>query len=339
MKQSGNKFIYIGCAALLGLVLPLFETFQNNIPESSSGRLPETADAAHEAKVSVVERLPQAEEVTLIPEPEPVRRAGSEFSISARGAVVLDATSGHVLFSKNPDGQVPIASISKLMTAIVVAEMTPDWDRVITMIKDDEAIPGGATKVYRGEDITLKDLWHVSLVRSDNNATLALVRSTGLSREDFVKRMNDTAWRMGLRKTHFVEPTGLSAENVSTPNEVVYLLQQALSKDVIKKAISTPVYTYQTVQGQTRTIESTNELLSDSEIALLGGKTGYTEAAGNCLVSAIQNEDGHLVYTAVLGSTSENNRFEDTKKLASWTFEHWQWPRVAGKKVSSDVGG
>src|SRR5947199_184678 len=151
--------------------------------------------------------------------------------LHAKAALVVDATSNKILFQKNPEQLYPIASLTKLMTALVYFQTNPQFDSVVEIAPEDVR-HSSRSHIRPREEITVRDLLHASLMASDNVATKALVRSCGLPREEFVRRMNALADSLSLTGTHFVEPTGLDEQNVATAQAIATLLRIAASNPV-----------------------------------------------------------------------------------------------------------
>lgn len=248
-----------------------------------------------------------------------VRPASEAPFLEAEKGAVLFGSGRAFVFSRQADAAQPIASISKLMTALVFLEHNPGWDEIYTIGPEDQ-ISGGKQNLFLGEKMRLKDIFHASLVASDNGATLALVNASGLSQAEFVQAMNDKAKALGLRQTTFAEPTGLSDNNVSTAREVVLLARAAFQEEAIRQAVSRSAYEFATLEGREKYLESTDRLLGgqDGRFRLLAGKTGYTEAAGYCFVALAQDESGRQVISAVLGGASDRSRFADSARLIDW---------------------
>lgn len=247
---------------------------------------------------------------------------------AADSAAVL-TDDGHLwLASQNASKVQPIASITKLMTALVFLDHNPGWDKEYT-IKKDDMVEGGMVHLFFGDKVRVKDLFNSSLVASDNGATLSLARSTGLSDEDFVTAMNKKASDLGLLSTNFVDPTGLSTSDVSDARDVARLAQAALDNKDIAKAVSQSEYVFKTLQGRKKTLVSTDWLLdSDSEdkrAEIVGGKTGYTDEAGYCFVGRFRDPEGRTVIAVVLNSGTKNDRFREARKLANWAFTYCRW--------------
>lgn len=259
-------------------------------------------------------------------EKAPIRKNNSSLgmAVTAAAAMIIDQPSGLVLWQKNPDQPRSLASITKLLSALVFLDHNPGWETEIIMQPDDY-LAGGIIKVYQGEKIKVRDLFNASLVISSNTATMALARSTGLSKEEFVKAMNLKAQQLGMKQSVFLEPTGLEPANLSTAADVIKLAKAAFAEEEIKKATVQKEYNF-TVPLTTRNVklENTNKLLA-SYLNIAAGKTGYLDEAGYCLVSEITGGNNQEVIIVVMGSQSESDRFQDLKGLAQWVFDNYSW--------------
>jgi len=248
-------------------------------------------------------------------------------AITAEKAAVLAGAGRLFLFTQEAEAVQPIASLTKLMTALVFLDNNPGWENIYEVTAADQ-VAGGRLNLFRGDRVTLRDLFHTSLVASDNGATLALARATGLDEAQFVRRMNDKANSLGLSQTHFAEPVGLSQDNVSTAREVALLAQAALARPEIREATAQKEYRFTTESGRDKLIESTDYLLFSelpSGAEIRGGKTGYTERAGYCFAGLWRDADGREIITAVLNSPGINDRFRDSRGLANWAFSGYNW--------------
>ncbi|MFA5126399.1 MAG: serine hydrolase [Patescibacteria group bacterium] len=243
--------------------------------------------------------------------------------ISAQASAVMDEGSGVILWQKNADEIRSLASITKLMTALVFLEKNPGWDKLITMQAVDET-GENSPNILRSETVTVKDLFYVSLIASDNNTTKALVRSTGLSDNDFVKLMNQKAKDLGLSQTTFVDVTGLDDNDHSTALDIIHLAKVAFDQADIVQATSQASYNLTTQAGRSKKINSTNNLLR-SYLTIKAGKTGSTNAAGYCLVARIENKTGQNIIGVVLGSANHEQRFQDLKILLAWILDNFSW--------------
>jgi D-alanyl-D-alanine endopeptidase (penicillin-binding protein 7) len=235
--------------------------------------------------------------------------------VYARCAVVIDPLTGQVLFGKNADTAAPIASITKLMTAIVFLEQKPDLSRSVEVTRE-ELYGGGHTQLRNKELVTLGDLLHMSLMCSDNVATRVLAREAGLSRWEFLAHMNQKADELGLTGTDFVEITGLDERNVSTAADVARLLRAASANDLIHSITTTSVYDFRSDRRPHRVV-NTNRLLH-SRYQVLGGKTGFISEAGYCVATWIRAE-GHDLIAVVLGAPTNATRFADVVRMVQKT--------------------
>ncbi len=244
----------------------------------------------------------------------------NDFSLSADKAAVFSEEQRSFLYAKNIDKPQPIASITKLMTAIVFLEANPELNRIYKITENDK-VEGGRINLFLGDELRLRDLFYTSLIASDNGATLALVHALGLEEEEFVVKMNTKAKELNLLETSFRDPIGLSKENVSTAREVILLFNEASKNPEIREAMLLPEYRYETMQGREKIIESTDGyLLNDdsSDLISLGGKTGYINEAGYCFVGKFKDELGQSFVVSVLNSANKNSRFLESQNLLKW---------------------
>ena len=245
--------------------------------------------------------------------------------IAAESAIVTDHVSGAILFGNNPYVLRPVASITKLMSALVLLDTPLNWVATTSVVADEIE----DTHMYALDTYTIGDLWHTALIGSSNKAILTLVDAWGGSRVDFVVRMNAKAQELGMADSVFVEPTGLDGGNVSTASDVALLLREALSRPAIREAVLTPEYEIYSVERDKRHhLWNTNWLMLGwipHEFEVLGGKTGYTGAAGYSVAVQTGDEAGHVLYIVVLGADSHEARFIEARDLADWVYEYFSW--------------
>lgn len=239
------------------------------------------------------------------------RRPPPAGGVYARNAILIDPSTGEVLFEKNSSAAVPIASLTKLMTALVFLEQKPDMERETDVTPEDLA-GAGHTQLRRGERPALGDLMHMSLMCSDNVATRILARESGLSAEDFLARMNKKAAELGLESARFVEFTGLDERNVATASDVARLLHAAAHDETIQSITTTRSYEFRTTR-RWHTISNTNRLLY-SQYDVLGGKTGFILEAGYCFATWVRSQGRDLI-AVVLGAPTNATRFADAVRL------------------------
>ncbi|HBW73653.1 MAG: Peptidase S11 D-alanyl-D-alanine carboxypeptidase 1 [Candidatus Magasanikbacteria bacterium GW2011_GWA2_45_39] len=251
--------------------------------------------------------------------------------ITAQSALVIDSASNAVLFKKNIDEVRPIGSITKLITALTVIDLKPNWNELVTIESKDGT--QGPLVVQTGDVVSIGDLLRVGLVASSNNAISALTRSTGLTREDFVVRMNEKAAALGLSASHFVEPTGLDKENKSTASDVARLVSAAFAEEEIRRITSMTSYKFRVRNtNKMRVARSTDLLLSTSGFArtaiarVVGGKTGFIDEAGYCFAMEAEGTKKQRLIVVVLGSHDHWSRFAEAADLAAWAFKNFEWP-------------
>jgi len=250
-----------------------------------------------------------------------------EFDLAGASGIVIDIKTKDILFNKEADKQLAIASITKLMTALVFLDTNPDLG-AIYQIKRADRRDGGRIYVFTGELVKIKDLFYLSLTASANTATIALVSSTGLSQNEFIGKMNQKAQDFGLKNTFFYDPTGLDDFNVSTAREIAKLANIAFSNELIGDAILNDVYEFSTLNGRTVTSFSTNALLhspTNNKIKTLGGKTGHIDLSGYCFVGKFKDRKGHDIISVVLGAQDVKGRFKQTMKMIEWVYGNYEW--------------
>lgn len=230
-------------------------------------------------------------------------------------AALWDTERQSLRFEQNAFARHPIASLTKLMTAMVALDQGIAWDKEMT-VQLDEYGPGGNLLLHPGETVTMRDLFSASLIGSANNATKAYVRGMNLTPEDFVQEMNRKAVELGLEQTVFTDVTGLDPGNVSTAYEVARLADAAFTRyPEIAKVTSLPAYIF-TVRGSNRTheIHNTNKLVSQEEAVTSGTKTGYLDEAHWCLVMKGTGDLANRI-AVILGHPQEDRHFADTLRL------------------------
>jgi D-alanyl-D-alanine endopeptidase (penicillin-binding protein 7) len=238
-------------------------------------------------------------------------RVPPEGGVYARNAILLDPLTGEVLFEKNASRSVPIASLSKLMTALVFLEQKPDLDKEVT-VNAQELAGAGHTQLRRGEVVPLGELLHMSLMCSDNCATRVIALESGLAPDEFIARMNTKSIELGLTGTRFVEFTGLNEHNVSTAADVARLLHAAANEPLIAEITTTRSYDFHTAR-RWHTIGNTNRLLY-GRYEVLGGKTGFIREAGYCFATWVRAQGRDLI-AVVLGAPTNATRFADAVRL------------------------
>ena len=249
----------------------------------------------------------------------PVWAGGELPQVKSASAVVLDASTGTELYGKDADQIRSIASTTKIFVAMAVREHELDLEGWTEVTKGDahEARGGSRTRLAVGDKFRNQDLLRAMLIASDNRAPTALARAAGMDRDELVAAMNKIAKRLKLKKTKFSDPTGLRG-NVSTAREMALALRTALEDDVLRKIMADPAETI-VAQGGKHRIEysSTNRALVAKTYDVIGGKTGYTEAAGYCFITGARFA-GKEVVMAFLKAEGKDTRFADFNRVAEW---------------------
>lgn len=242
-------------------------------------------------------------------------QSGNSSDFSAKSVLVFDIDNDSIVFENGGFDRRPIASITKLMTAMVALDHGIAWDNEADILPQ-EYVAGGQLLLHPGERASMRDLVAASLVGSANNATLAYVRALGIPTEEFVRQMNRKAISFGLEQTEFTDVTGLDPSNVSTAYEVARLAEVAFTQyPVIAELTSLSGYDFIAKgSGREHTIKNTNKLISDWGEVLSGSKTGYLYEAEYCLVVRGSGTAESRI-AVVLGSPSEFDHFNDITRL------------------------
>lgn len=320
---------------ILGIILILTPQIIN-IPQNNTTHDTETQVSIQENQETIV--LDQNEgDSTLLPSlpraglrvPEKIAESKSlGIETTAKAALVYDVATGAILFEKNADEKLSLASITKLMTALVFLDTKSDWGKKIELKKEDDE-EGGIFYARSPEKVERQELFNMMLVGSTNNAAIAISRSSGFSKEEFIEKMNEKSKELGLHSLSFVDPSGLNSENKGTAKDVSRLLFYALQNEKIREAVRQERYVFEVEESKkTYYIKSTDDLLSGflnkDPYKVIGGKTGYTKEAGYNLAVEIE-KDGHRIIVVVLGSASANDRFNEVKGFSVWAFENYKW--------------
>lgn len=239
--------------------------------------------------------------------------------VHSKAAIVLDADSGAEVYGKNADTVRAIASTTKIFVAMAVRAKGLDLDAYTEITKADarSAKGGSRTRLDVGEKFTNRDLLRAMLMASDNRAPTALGRAAGMSPDELVAEMNDVADRLHLKRTKFTDPTGLRG-NVSTAREMALALHAALADDVLREIMGDDYTVVESKGGYSKIhYGTTNQPLAAKKWDVIGGKTGYTEAAGYCYITAARIDSRELVM-AFLGADGKQTRFADFDRVARW---------------------
>ena len=241
--------------------------------------------------------------------------------IRAAAAIVYDPATGQVLYEENSMDERSIASITKVMTAIVFLENATDLNEEVTIVRSD-TLRASTTYLRTNDRVRVSDLLHLLLIPSDNAAARALARISPLGADGFIARMNQKADDLGLNHTAYADPSGLLSDNISSAYDMARLIAFASEDDRIGPIMRTPEYSFRTQKGRIITVRSTNQILRNGDIDVVGGKTGFISKAGYCLAALLKlPEGGPSLAVVVLGANSNLGRFWETRHLLAWLSE------------------
>lgn len=260
------------------------------------------------------------------PTPKPILTVNSKPpAISATAGYLVDMDTGHVLADLNGEKTLPMASTTKIMTALIAIQ-TANLNQQVLIKQDapDRVLAGGSSaQLVPGDKIPLKDLLYGLMLPSGDDAAVAIADALGGTSDKFVQRMNLFAYRFRLFHTHYSNPDGLTLDNnqnhYTTASDLIRLTTYAMAIPLFARIVQTRNYTL-VANGQHRTYHwaNTNQLLT-SYAGMVGVKTGHTDAAGYCLVfAAVRN--GHHLMGVVLNSLSETQRNQDVISWLTWGF-------------------
>ena len=239
--------------------------------------------------------------------------------IASQAAVVMDASTGEILYGKNSNHLLPPASTAKLMTAIVVMEKANLSDIVTISQKASQAHPVKAG-FKKGDKVTMEGLLYAALVKSANDAAVALAEAAAGSEDCFVSLMNQKAASLGAVNTKFINATGLpGGGQYITAIDLSIIMRYAMSHPKLREILATPAAEVSTEKGKAIFLRNTDKLLwSDEEI--IAGKTGYTYTAKHCFVFAAERNKKTII-VSLLGSPSRKNLWKEAKELTDKGFQ------------------
>ncbi len=234
--------------------------------------------------------------------------------VHARHAILIDARTGRTLYQKFADSPAQVASTQKLVTALLMVERG-DLDQKFVITRADCAVEPTKLGFRAGQSYSRRALLTAMMVKSENDAAAALARDHSGSLSAFAQEMNRKAWELGARNSHFLNPHGLPAAQYSTARDMARIAYQAYREPDLRRMMRLPSLTFVFSNGRTKHLDATNKLLKRSPI-YNGMKTGYTFAAGRCLISSA-SFGGRDVILVQLGSKT-SYIFNDAERLMAW---------------------
>ncbi|MBI3231675.1 MAG: D-alanyl-D-alanine carboxypeptidase [Candidatus Doudnabacteria bacterium] len=236
--------------------------------------------------------------------------------MTAKAYLVLDKLSGQVLLQKESQKIWTPASLTKLVTALVVLDHNPSLGENISMAKADE-VGGARVSTRPGVTYRIKDLFYATLVASANNAANAIARSSGLSKSQFIEKMNQKARELGAKSTLFFDPSGIGEKNYTTAEDFAKIAKAAFEKPQILSAAKLNEYSFRSVNNRrfSHKIKNTNKLLADGSLNIIAGKTGYLDKSRYNFVGLIKDQFGREDIVVLLGAENSQAQFWETKQL------------------------
>lgn len=274
---------------------------------------PTYADDANELEEVVIEEN-EKQEI------EAAASSNTKPTINSRRYAIYDRLSGRCIYGKDENKQTAMASTTKIMTSIIIVENC-NLEDTVTITSKAAGTGGSRLGLHTDDKITVNDLLYGLMLRSGNDAAVALAIHTAGSVEEFAKLMNKKAEELGLKNTHFVTPHGLdNSEHYTTAYELAVITDYALKNEIIAKVVKTKSTTIK-INGNSMQINNTNELLGNVE-GVYGVKTGFTNNAGRCLVTSVKRGDMDLIIV-VLGADTRKDRASDTMKLIEYAYKRF----------------
>jgi D-alanyl-D-alanine endopeptidase (penicillin-binding protein 7) len=251
---------------------------------------------------------------------------GASPVINAKSGILFDEKSGRVIWEKNSHQVLPLASLTKLVSAKVFLDQRPSFNNVVTYSeKDAEKTYQWANKweiaklaLEEGDQLTVEDLFYAALVGSANNTVETLVRASGLSRDDFIAKMNSFVKEWGATSSFFVEPTGLAPENVSSAADYVIISKEVLKNPIIQKVSVMDEYKFELKNRDKQfRVRNTNKIINQDKYTVTGSKTGYLHEAGYCLMLRITYGAQSLIVVTFNADTRDQS-FDETTRLLEY---------------------
>ena len=252
----------------------------------------------------------------------------TEPSINSRAAIIYERSSGTILFGKNENEKRKMASTTKIMTAIVVIEKS-NLEDVVTISKKAAGTGGSRLGLHTDDKISVHDLLYGLLLRSGNDAAVALAEYVGGDVSNFANLMNSKTLELGLTSTHFVTPHGLdNDDHYTTAYELALITNYALKNETFRNIVGTKNYNI-SINGYPKNLSNTNELLGNLE-GVYGVKTGFTNGANRCLVTSVKRNNMDLI-CIVLGADTKKDRTKDSCQLIEYAFQNYKMVDIKEK--------
>lgn len=309
-SHRAQRSLLLGATFVFGLAILLWQTNQ-----------PGTLQTLADVRISLPD-LP----AMLAPQPI-LADSPAKLALQTRAAILVDSESGLTLFSKQPDTRVPIASTTKIMTALITRQRL-ELDQTITITKEDVSIIGSDMQLRSGEEISVYDLLAGLLLSSGNDAAQALARAIGGTTEGFAQVMNEKARELGMTDTTYRDPAGLDDTGQSTPFDLSIAARALLADPVLAQLVQRSELQVASADGRVvHNLKNSNRLVGEFHyLGALGVKTGFTPEAGHCLVAAAER-DGHRLIAVILHTDADTISASaiEARKLLDWGWQNVSW--------------
>ena len=260
----------------------------------------------------------------------------AKLKLASANVLVFDAEGDKPIYAKAADEVTPIASVTKLMTAMVVLDSNPSMDEMLEVdLQDFDYLKGSSSRLRAGAMLPRREMLHLALMSSENRAASSLARHYPGGMPAFVSAMNAKAALLGMSNTHYADPTGLSPQNVSTANDLARLVKAAVDYPLIREYTTTPSQFVQ-IEGTNQTLgfNNSNPLVKSGNWEIMLQKTGYIREAGKCLVMMATIASKPVVIV-LLDSLGKYTRVADAQRVKHWLETGETAPRaiLAGMKA------
>ena len=268
-----------------------------------------------------------------------------ELNLNSEAAILVEVSTGRILYEKNSTKQMYPASTTKVLTAILVIENC-ELDEIVTVRESSLSnIPSGyvTCNLQVGEQLSVKDLLYALMIPSANDAAYVLAEYVAGSVDDFSVMMNDKARELGCKTTHFVNPNGIHEDShYSSAYDLYLIADYAMKNEFFRTLVATTEYTLPATEkypNEDRVLETTNELLNENSRKYfyknaIGIKTGYTSKAGNCLIGGASRDELEFIAVVLNGGTTNeglNSRYVDSKKLFEYAYDNFTLTKIIEK--------
>lgn len=281
-----------------------------------------------------------------------IKQTGLEPKVHAKAAIAVDIDNGQTLFSYNEGGKLAMASLTKIMTATIALERIQDFNVPVTVSKNAALVEGSRMNLWIDEKISLKDVLYGLILKSGNDAAVTLEeyydnvvrpktscssqtndsetkdpskKEVATQTPGFVQLMNQRVVDLGLKDMKFEDSSGISENNTTSPEDLVFLMEYAMRNQTFREIMSTPQYTASALNGSLQHPMNTTNRLLNTRTDVLAGKTGYSEAAGYNMITVFKSPAGHRIVTIVFGTEGIDARFNETNKIIDWVYSYYRW--------------